>query len=68
MKAPMAINNPDLSASVAKAISSLRVELDANRITVNVQIRSVAWAAFLEKLQDMPLRDYSRAFRPGKKK
>jgi hypothetical protein len=64
------IKNPDLSAAVAKAVSSLRVESDAESVTVSGQIPRVAWAALLEKMQDTPIRELTEtpAFIPDKKK
>lgn len=55
--APDVLQNPELSAAVAEAFRSLRVESDADRITVNVKIPAVAVAALVKKLQDMPLED-----------
>jgi hypothetical protein len=70
MNAPAVIKDPELSAGVAKAFSSLRVEADADRITACMQIPSVAGAALLEKMQDTPLRELlsTPAFNPDKKK
>jgi tRNA A-37 threonylcarbamoyl transferase component Bud32 len=54
MKSPVVVSDPSLSAGAAKAISSLRVETDGDRVTSSIQIPSVAWAALMEKLQDTP--------------
>jgi hypothetical protein len=70
MKDSVVVNNPDLSASVAKTISNIRVDSNGNRVTFVIQIPSVAWAAALEKMQDTPLENIKdlRAIHPVKEK
>ncbi len=70
MKHPEVIKDTNLSAGVAKAFSSLRVKREADRITVNMQIPSVAWAALVEKMQNTSPKKFNAMedFIPGKKK
>lgn len=58
MNAPGVINDRNLSAAVNKAFSNLRLDSDVDRVTVQLQIPSVAFTALVEKIQDMPIRVY----------
>jgi hypothetical protein len=66
--APAVLKRPEVAGAVAKALESLQIESQATRMSFRARVPSDAFAALVEKMQDMPLRDYSEAFRPGEKK